>query len=479
MKIGLVAEGSYPYVSGGVSNWVHMLIESMPQFSFEIIAISDKERTSKDFKYILPDNVSGLTDINLHDQSYDLYKSHMNEQEERILKDWLTLKSNKDEALLLLGDKKRLGSADYFLKSEMFWSLLVESYQNDSPHSSFLDYFSMWKSMCRPIISLLQRDFPKVDLIHSVSTGYAGVIASYIKVKQNIPFTLTEHGIYAREREEEILKSNWVPNEFKKQWIQFFNNLALLAYRNAEDVITLFEKNSRFQENAGAPEEKLRVIPNGIDYEKYAAVSKIHSSSTLRIGAIVRVVPIKDIKTMIHAARYLKDDHIPFEFIIMGPIDEDEEYAAECERLISSFELEKEVHLVGKVNVIDYLPFFDVCVLSSISESQPLAVLEGMAAGIPWVTTDVGCCSELIKGRGEDFYGDAGFIVPPVNPKEMVNKLKWFYENREEGVLLGKNGQKRVKQFYQINQMITEYVSLYQERGEIHGGHRLSSSGAF
>ena len=38
---------------------------------------------------------------------------------------------------------------------------------------------------------------------------------------------------------------------------------------------------------------------------------------------------------------------------------------------------EKFIYIIGKVNVIDYLPVFDVCVLSSISESQPLAVLEG------------------------------------------------------------------------------------------------------
>ena len=51
---------------------------------------------------------------------------------------------------------------------------------------------------------------------------------------------------------------------------------------------------------------------------------------------------------------------------------------------------------------MEYLPQFDVCLLTSISEGQQLAVLEGMAAGIPYIVSDVGSCSELIYGRDDD-----------------------------------------------------------------------------
>ncbi len=70
--------------------------------------------------------------------------------------------------------------------------------------------------MFTPIIQILQIDFPELDLIHSVSTGYGGLLGAAISAKSDIPFILTEHGIYSREREEEILQSTWIPIEYKK-----------------------------------------------------------------------------------------------------------------------------------------------------------------------------------------------------------------------------------------------------------------------
>ncbi|MFD2213993.1 GT4 family glycosyltransferase PelF [Metabacillus endolithicus] len=476
MKIGIVAEGSYPYVSGGVSSWIHMLIESMPQHKFEIIAISDKARKKSDYKYSLPFNVCGITNINLNEVSTRLVrKPQLLKNEQEKIREWLASNSFREDVLMLLGDRRKVGTSEQFLNSPLFWSFIVDTYQKQYNNSSFLDFYSMWKSMLSPVLSLLQQDYPKVDIIHSVSTGYAGLVSSYIKATQQIPFILTEHGMYSREREEEILKSNWVKDDFKETWIQFFYYLSKIAYYHAEDIITLFKRNSQFQELSGAPREKLKIIPNGVHYHKYAAIKREKPDRKLRIGAIVRVVPIKDIKTMIQAAKYLKEDNIPIQLFIMGPVEEDEEYTLECEQLIVTLGLEEEVVITGKVNITDYLPSFDVCVLSSISEGQPLAVLEGMAAAIPWVVTDVGCCAELIKGHHSS--EQAGFVVPPVNPRKMAEKLKWFYRNQEKATIFGLNGQKRVKEFYQIDQMIYEYSKLYQERGQEIGRNRISPPG--
>ena len=53
-------------------------------------------------------------------------------------------------------------------------------------------------------------------------------------------------------------------------------------------------------------------------------------------------------------------------------------------------------------------------ILTSISEGQPLSVLESFAARRPCVTTDVGCCRELLAGNEEDSFGIAGYCVPPM-----------------------------------------------------------------
>ncbi|WP_371018422.1 GT4 family glycosyltransferase PelF [Pseudalkalibacillus sp. JSM 102089] len=473
MKIGIVVEGSYPYVSGGVASWVHMIANRMPQFEFQIIAITPSQLTEKDYRYELPSNITGITNLPLNmKQPNSKQKIQLTPFEEEALTDWMMFRKVTPEALHVFTTK--LGGTNSFFSSRLFWNMVQESYQQESQTGSFIDYFWMWRGMYTPILELLQFDFPEVDLVHSASTGYAGLISAAIKQQQNIPFLLTEHGIYSREREEEILQASWIPDYYKKRWISFFHHLSKQAYEEADDVITLFDKNSDLQNELGAVSEKRSVIPNGIHYERLSSIEKIQGDNkVLRIGAIVRVVPIKDIKTMIHAAKLLQETETPFELTIMGPLDEEEEYAAECQQLIDQHELNQSVFLVGKVNIIDYLPNFDLCLLTSISEGQPLAVLEGMAAAIPWIVTDVGSCSELIYGRENDPYGPAGFVVPPVNPKKIAEYCTWFYHHPIEAEKFGRNGQNRAKTFYQVHHFIDQYVDLYERRGAEYGRNRI------
>jgi glycosyltransferase involved in cell wall biosynthesis len=72
------------------------------------------------------------------------------------------------------------------------------------------------------------------------------------------------------------------------------------------------------------------------------------------IGAIARIVPIKDIKTMIYAFSLLCDEMDNVRLHIMGSTDEDEEYYEECLQLIRDLEL-KNIIFTGRVDVHDYL----------------------------------------------------------------------------------------------------------------------------
>src|SRR5581483_346526 len=120
------------------------------------------------------------------------------------------------------------------------------------------------------------------------------------------------------------------------------------------------------------------------------------------VALIGRVVPIKDVKTFIRACGLLQQQIIELEALVMGPLDEDKEYAEECREYARQQGLESTITFTGKVNVLDYLGRIDVIVLTSISEGQPLVILEAGAAGIPSVATDVGACREIIMGREDE-----------------------------------------------------------------------------
>ena len=58
-----------------------------------------------------------------------------------------------------------------------------------------------------------------------------------------------------------------------------------------------------------------------------------------------------------------------------------------------------DVVFTGRVNVTEYLGGLDFTILTSISEGQPLTILEGYAAKLPAIATDVGNCRGLIVRR--------------------------------------------------------------------------------
>ena len=144
---------------------------------------------------------------------------------------------------------------------------------------------------------------------------------------------LTEHGIYTREREEEIIRAKWVQPAFKKQWISFFYMLSDIIYTRAFLVSALFTNAMHAQIQMGCDKEKCRVVENGINYERLSPIPLKEEDGWVDIGAIVRLAPIKDIKTMIYAFYELCTTREHVRLHIMGGVD-DEEYAQECYALV-------------------------------------------------------------------------------------------------------------------------------------------------
>src|SRR5207249_8690507 len=136
------------------------------------------------------------------------------------------------------------------------------------------------------------------------------------------------------------------------------------------------------------------------------------------VALIGRVVPIKDVKTFLRACALLKNLVPDIQAYVLGPTDEDSEYFRECENMAGHLGIEDVVNFTGRVKLDDYLGRIDVMALTSISEAQPLTILEAGAAGIPSVATDVGACREMILGRSTESpaLGDGGAITPLCNP---------------------------------------------------------------
>jgi glycosyltransferase involved in cell wall biosynthesis len=472
MRICIIAEGSYPYVTGGVSSWIHSLITNIPEHEFVIFTIGAFEKQRGQFKYKLPSNVVEVKEIFL-----DAYMRESGEWGHRFR---LTASQQVSfQALLggighvewadlfrLLRTKQFRVAAD-FLMSKDYFDLLVALCKERYPQIPFTEMFWTVRSMVLPLFLSIRHEIPRADLYHSVSTGYAGVIGALAKYLYDKPFLITEHGIYSREREEEIIKAGWVKGYFKDLWIEYFYRLSECAYGSADEVITLFNRNREIEIELGCSPDKIKIIPNGVNLADYEEVvqEKPPEDAIIRIGAIVRVVPIKDIKTMIQSFALVKREVPNTELYIMGPSEEDEEYLIECKQLVDTLQVE-DVIFTGEVRIKEYLGRMDILVLSSVSEGMPLAILEGMASGKPFVATDVGSCRELLHGRDDDI-GPCGMIVPVMHYDQMATALVKLCKNKKLREEMGRNGLERAGKHYTRKQFIEGYQSLYCSYQEV------------
>ena len=306
-------------------------------------------------------------------------------------------------------------------------------------------------------------DVPKADLYHCVATGYAGVLGSMAKYLYGCELLISEHGIYTREREEEIIKASWVAGVYKNIWIEQFKKMSLLAYDQADIVTSLYARARQLQLELGCPAEKTRVTPNGIDVERLADLpgKTEEDKKMIHIGAVLRVTPIKDVKTMIQAFAFAKKKVDRLKLWIMGPCDEDEQYAKECFDLVEALNV-KDVVFTGRVDIRDYLGRMDFTILTSISEGQPLTILESYAAHKPVIATDVGNCRELIYGDKEG-EKPAGILTHIMNLEEISEAMVELAENDKMRKGMGEAGYERVMAGYKVQDMKQVYRGIYQE----------------
>lgn len=472
MRICMILEGCYPFVHGGVSSWTHQYIQAMKEHEFVLLCIGAEEKDRDKFKYTLPDNVTEVHQYFLDSalkMKADRKKRKIDDAMTKALICLLEGQQTDWEAFFHTFQEKRVNPVSY-LMSEKFLEAIQAVCREKYSYMSFAEYFHTVRSMLLPELYLFMQDIPKADVYHATATGYSGLLGSLGKWKYNSKFILSEHGIYTREREEELLRAKWVLPYMKNQWISLFYSFSACAYQYADKITSLYEGASRIQAELGCDTSRQLVIGNGIHYERFCNIKPKEDNGYIDIGAVVRIAKIKDIKTMIYAFAELKLRVKNARLFILGDVD-DKEYKEECENLITQLQVQ-DIIFTGVVNIMEFMVNFDFTILTSISEGQPLSILESFAAGRPVVATDVGCCRELIYGNGEDEIGQAGFLVAPMQREEIANAMERLCTDKQLMQQMGENGKRRAEKYYTHEKSMNQYRALYEEVTG-HGRNRL------
>lgn len=500
--VALLLEGTYPFVSGGVSSWVHQLVSHFRELTFALVFLGGERAAYGAPRYPLPPNV-------VHVQCTYLDESPAGRRVRRCpaggaafadsvrLHEGLREPGTRLEPELLQRVMRALGEpggglpVEELLHGERAWAQLREGYLRSCPEASFVDYFWAVRAIHAPLFTLARvaGSVPRVRAVHAISTGYAGFLGALLKHRRGVPFILSEHGLYTKERKIELIRADWLEEgpdapgargglgAVRRLWIRFFEGLGRLAYETADPIVALYEGNRLRQVLDGAPAERTRLVPNGVALSRFAPLRGLRPAEVPPVvGLLGRVVPIKDIRTFIHTLRRVCSRLPRAEGWIIGPEDEDAAYARECRGLVESLGLKERVRFLGFRKPEEVLPRLGLLMLTSISEALPLVLLEGFASGLPAVSTDVGSCRELIEGRDEEDrrLGAAGRVVPISDPDAAARAALELLTDPGKWREAQAAGLARVERSYDERRMFDSYRGIYREAlGGGHGGNRV------
>jgi glycosyltransferase involved in cell wall biosynthesis len=480
----LIVEGCYPYVPGGVSSWIDWLLRTQPDTRFSIVAIVARAEARKP-RYTFPDNVRGFSEIILHQPMTHRRwggrprAAFADQLAEALIA--LTLGGGADELAhiirLLDANARNLTAAD-LLNSRLAWDVVCRMYGTIMPQASFLHFYWAWRALFGGLFAILKAPLPKARTYHTISTGYAGLLAARAALETGRPALITEHGIYTNERRIEILMAEWIADTIEKGlaiaddridlrdvWMKAFDAYARACYDTCQAITTLYEANQRLQVSLGAKRERLKVIANGIEVAKLETLPRAGDDLPPTMALIGRVVPIKDVKTFLLAVAEVHSEIANLRALVLGPTDEDPSYFEECTALVRELGLDKALTFTGNVKLAEYLPKIHVVVLTSLSEAQPLVILEAGAAGIPCVTTDVGSCREMLEGASTESppLGAGGFVTNLVAPKQIAAAVSKLLRDHALRRTYGETLRQRVRRYYGSDRARQGYLELYRQ----------------
>ncbi|MEW5940337.1 MAG: glycosyltransferase [Chloroflexota bacterium] len=245
----------------------------------------------------------------------------------------------------------------------------------------------------------------------------------------------------------------------RTRWVLKLN--ARLSHWLPDKIICCAESARDTHVAAGYRADKMTVIPNGVDVNRFrpnpAAREEVRrelglAPDTFLVGLCARFHPAKDHLTFIYAASFFHKDNPEAHFLLTGANVTRKNFTLRT--LLDLGGLSSHSHLLGlRADLPRLLPALDVLVSSSRSEAFPLIIVEAMACGVPCVVTDVGDSALIV--------GETGRVVPAENPTEMAAALQW-----SRGRRLGELGQlarKRVESLYNLDLGAARYWKTYEE----------------
>lgn len=211
-----------------------------------------------------------------------------------------------------------------------------------------------------------------------------------------------------------------------------------------------------------APRSKFRIVPLGLDLASCLDLPPPAPTGRIRVGWFGRVVPVKNIGLLLDIVASAQSTNQPFEFHIIGDGPEGDRIAEALPRLGS--------RLIWHGWQRDITPFVaacDVVIQTSRNEGTPVALIQGMAGGRPFLSTAVGGVVDMTCGEPQSLtpgatWFDNGVLVEP-QAEAFVGALAEFARSPERIVEMGRAARLFGSAHYRKEALVANLDSLYRE----------------
>ena len=532
VDVAIVAESTYPYLRGGVSAVMQDIVIHNPDITFGIIHISWDSEAPSTALYDVPPNVLWVHTIylsmrehrddfiQLRPSALDMSSRERAKLAERVFDALAAALAGDVEPLWELYDE----GMNPRTRTYPLWALLgsMEFMNATQRHLAALDLsltdtFWLLREFFSLACAVLGGDYPRARVYHAHTTGYASLLGAAAARQNGGRFLLTEHNLYVRDTVNTLLDRNmalpvtardWRDTTFgprERAWMAWWIEMGRLCYPSAGAITYLYPSAITEAADLGSPVQDALIVPNGMVVQEFDHVyakrrevtREILTAGphrTWRLVYIARVVPIKGLYDLISTLDLLvKRGVTNFHLDVLGPTDHVPDYYERCVRKVRELGVEDYLTFHGTVDVRSMLAEYDILLLPSYNEGQPIVVLEAMTAGIPVIGTDVGGMAQLVTdplttSEGHTWH-ECGVLLDAGDWVGMADRIQALVSDPESYGRFSENARGRVVDFFQLEEAMRAYNTLYKElagqaddraswRPAVSGsaGHRLADS---
>jgi PEP-CTERM/exosortase A-associated glycosyltransferase len=298
------------------------------------------------------------------------------------------------------------------------------------------------------------------DVIHSHSPILCAGPSLFEARKYGIPFV---YEIRALWEDAAVDRGSTKADSFRYRLTRF---LETNITRSADQIVVISEGLKSDLAERGIPENKIHVVRNGVDIDRFRPLdkdlelsSKIGLDGKTVIGYIGTFYSFEGIHYLIEALSRICSVNDNVHGIIIGH----GEKAKAIEEQIKKTNLGKHVSLLGRIpheEISPYYSLIDIFVYPRESKRitelvTPLKPLEAMAMEKVVLGSDVGGLKELISD------GVNGFLFPKGDVKQLVEKLLWLIDNKNVRDGVRCNARKWVSERHDWRQLSSKYLDIY------------------